>query len=84
MHFNLGVAYMADGDLARAIQHFEQALELNPNSYQSNIQLGLAHQTAKNYQKAREYFNRAINIDPVRQDAVNFLDKLNELQKAGR
>jgi len=84
MHFNLGVAYMADGDLARAIQHFERALELNPNSYQTNIQLGLAHQTAKNYQKAREYFNRAINIDPVRQDAVNFLDKLNELQKAGR
>ncbi|MEK6755074.1 MAG: tetratricopeptide repeat protein [Bacteroidota bacterium] len=84
MHFNLGVAYMGDGDLARAIQHFERALELSPNSYQTNIQLGLAHQTAKNYQKAREYFNRAINIDPVRQDAVNFLDKLNELQKAGR
>jgi tetratricopeptide (TPR) repeat protein len=84
MHFSLGVAYMGDGDLARAIVHFERALELSPNSYQTNIQLGLAHQTAKNYQKAREYFNRAINIDPVRQEAVNFLDKLNELQKSGR
>ncbi|MBM4160611.1 MAG: tetratricopeptide repeat protein [Ignavibacteria bacterium] len=84
IHYNLGVAYMGDGDLARAIAHFEQALALSPNSYQTNIQVGLAHQTAKNYQKAREYFNRAINIDPVRQDAVNFLDKLNELQKAAR
>ena len=84
IHFNLGVAYMGDGDLARAIVHFEQALALSPNSYQTNIQVGLAHQTAKNYQKAREYFNRAINIDPVRQEAVNFLDKLNELQKAAR
>jgi tetratricopeptide (TPR) repeat protein len=83
-NFNLGVAYTGDGDLARAIKHFERALELNPGSYQTNIQLGLAHQTAKNYQKAREYFNRAINIDPIRQEAVNFLDKLNELQKAGR
>jgi len=83
-NFNLGVAYTGDGDLARAIKHFERALDLNPNSYQTNIQLGLAHQTAKNYQKAREYFNRAINIDPIRQEAVNFLDKLNELQKAGR
>ncbi len=84
INFNLGLAYMGDGDLARAIKQFERALELNPHNYQTNVQLGLAHQTAKNYQKARDYFNRAIFIDPIRPEAVDYLNKLNELQKNAR
>jgi tetratricopeptide (TPR) repeat protein len=84
VNFNLGHAYMGDSDPARAIQHFERALALNPMSYTTNIQLGLAFQTMKNYQRAREYFNNAINIDPLRQDAVDFLNKLNELQRTSK
>ncbi|MEX2115817.1 MAG: tetratricopeptide repeat protein [Bacteroidota bacterium] len=81
---NLGLAYMGDGDPARAIQHYERALRINPQSYTTNIQLGLAYQTVKNYQKAREYFNNAINIDPLRQEAVEYLTRLNELQRSGK
>ncbi|MBI4418141.1 MAG: tetratricopeptide repeat protein [Ignavibacteriales bacterium] len=81
---NLGLAYMGDGDPARAIQHYERALAINPQSYTTNIQLGLAYQTVKNYQKAREYFNNAINIDPLRQEAVEYLTRLNELQRSGK
>ncbi|MBP8975873.1 MAG: tetratricopeptide repeat protein [Bacteroidetes bacterium] len=84
IHFNLGMAYMGDGDLAKAIQHYEKALMLNPKSYKANLQLGLAYQNAKNYQKAREYFNNAIGIDPARQEAVDYLTKLNELQRMGK
>ena len=84
INFNLGLAYYGDGDLARAIKQFERALELNPRNYQTNIQLGLAFQTAKDFQKARDYFNSAILIDPYRADAVNYLNKLNELQKNAR
>ena len=84
IHFNLGLAYLGDADPARAIQHFEQALALSPRNYETNIQLGLAYQSTKNYQKAREYFNNAINIDPLRQAAVDFLTKLNELQRSTR
>ncbi|MBI2619344.1 MAG: tetratricopeptide repeat protein [Ignavibacteriales bacterium] len=81
---NLGLAYMGDGDPARAIQHYEHALAINPRSYTTNIQLGLAYQTVKNYQKAREFFNNAINIDPLRQEAVEYLGRLNELQRGGK
>jgi len=81
---NLGLAYMGDGDPARAIQHYERALAINPQSYTTNIQLGLAYQTVKNYQRAREYFNSAINIDPLRQEAVEYLTRLNELQRSGK
>ena len=83
-NYDLGIAFVGDGNIPAAISHFERALSLNPDSYETNIQLGLAHQTAKDYQKARDCFNQAINIDPVRQEAVDCLEKLNELQKAGR
>ncbi|OGU32259.1 MAG: hypothetical protein A2X67_14035 [Ignavibacteria bacterium GWA2_55_11] len=78
---NLGTAFLGDNDPARAIQHFERALALNGKSYKTNIQLGLAHQAVKNYQKAREYFNNAIGLDPTRQDAVDYLTRLNEMQR---
>jgi Tfp pilus assembly protein PilF len=84
INFNLGLAYMGDSDLARAIKQFERALDLNPHNYLTNVQLGSAYQTAKNFQKAREYFNRAIFIDPIRPEAVDYLNKLNELQKNAR
>ena len=84
INYRLGVAFAGDADPARAIQSFERALALNPKSYQTNIQIGLAHQNVKNYQKAREYFNNAIGLDPTKQEAVDFLTKLNELQRTGK
>jgi tetratricopeptide (TPR) repeat protein len=84
INYNLGVAFLGEADPARAIQSFEHTLALNPKSYRTNIQIGLAHQNVKNYQKAREYFNNAIGLDPTRQEAVDYLTKLNELQRSGR
>jgi tetratricopeptide (TPR) repeat protein len=84
INYNLGVAYLGEADPARAIKSFERALALNPKSYRTNIQIGLAHQNVKNYQKAREYFNNAIGLDPTRQEAVDYLTKLNEIQRTGR
>jgi tetratricopeptide (TPR) repeat protein len=83
-NFNLGIAFLGDADPARAIHSFERALALNSKSYKTNIQIGLAHQNVKNYQKAREYFNNAIGLDPTKQEAVDFLTKLNELQRSGK
>ena len=83
-NYNLGIAFLGDADPARAIHSFERALALNPKSYKTNIQIGLAHQNVKNYQKAREYFNNAIGLDPTKQEAVDFLTKLNELQRSGK
>jgi tetratricopeptide (TPR) repeat protein len=84
IHSNLGTAYMGDSDPARAIQQFEIALAMNGKSYKTNIQLGVAHQSLKNYTKAREFFNKAIDLDPVRQEAIEFMSKLNELIRTGK
>jgi tetratricopeptide (TPR) repeat protein len=84
INYNLGVAFLGEADPARAIQSFERALALNPKSYRTNIQIGFAYQNVKNYQKAREYFNSAIGLDPTKQEAVDYLTKLNELQRSGK
>jgi tetratricopeptide (TPR) repeat protein len=81
INYNLGTAFLGDNDPARAIMHFERALALNAKSYRTNIQLGLAHQAVKDFQKAREYFNAAIGLDPTRQEAVDYLTRLNEMQR---
>jgi tetratricopeptide (TPR) repeat protein len=84
INYTLGVTFLGEADPARAIQSFERALALNPKSYRTNIQIGLAYQNVRNYQKAREYFNNAIGLDPTRQEAVDYLTKLNELQRTGK
>lgn len=81
INYNLGTAFLGDNDPARAIMHFERALALNAKSYRTNIQLGLAHQAVRDFQKAREYFNAAIGLDPTRQEAVDYLTRLNEMQR---
>lgn len=83
-NINLGIAYLGEGDLQHAIKQFERALQFSPNNYQTTVQLGLAYQAANDLQKARDYFNKAIFIDPHRMEAVEFLQKLDELQKAER
>jgi tetratricopeptide (TPR) repeat protein len=84
VHYSLGRALLADGDAARATVEATRAIALNPRSYTSYVQLGLAYQTAKNYKKAREAYNAAVGIDPTRQEAVDRLSKLNEIQKSAR
>jgi tetratricopeptide (TPR) repeat protein len=80
-NITLGIAYLGDNDLPKAIKQFERALIFSPNNYQTNVQLGLAYEAAKDFQKARDYFNQAIFIDPHRMEAVEALQKLDDLQR---
>jgi tetratricopeptide (TPR) repeat protein len=74
----LGRAYMANAEPQLALKPFRRALDLNPQSYETCIQLGQAYQATKDFLKAREYFNNAIEIDALRKEAVDALNKLNE------
>lgn len=80
----LGKAYMDNKEPQLALKPFRRSLELNPQSYETCIQLGKAYQATKDFLKAREYFNNAIEIDALRQEAVDALNKLNEQEHSLR
>jgi tetratricopeptide (TPR) repeat protein len=81
IHYYLGVAYNGSTQYDLAIQQYDRALELNNKSIDANIQAGISNRNMKSYAKAREYFKRAIVIDPENQGATDNLKNLDELQK---
>jgi tetratricopeptide (TPR) repeat protein len=81
IHYYLGYAYNGSGLFEEAIKQFERALVLNNKSVNANIQAGIAYQNMKSYTKAREYYQKAIQIDPENQTATENLKRLDELQK---
>ncbi|HET9132138.1 MAG TPA: tetratricopeptide repeat protein, partial [Terriglobia bacterium] len=83
-NFDLGEALLETGEPRRAIKPFRRALELSPQSYETCIQTGKAYQAAKDFTSAREFFNKAIEIDALRQEAVEALNRLNEVEHARR
>ena len=83
-NYDLGVALVANDQASLAIHPLRRALDLNPRSYETCMQLGLACQATKDFKNAREYFNKAIEIDALRKEAVDALSKLNELEHSLR
>lgn len=74
---NLGAAWYAkavphdvhhsinDKDVRRAIQYYEEAIKLNDDDASFHRNLGVAYFDRKEYDKASEEFQRALQIDPT-------------------
>jgi tetratricopeptide (TPR) repeat protein len=66
---HLGIYYMLKNDHNKALEYFEQAEKIEPNTWTINYYLGLAHQRSGNTEKASEYFtiskDRAEAIDSI-------------------
>lgn len=72
----LGCFYLADRDLDRAIDSFERALQLTPNSAEIHSDLGVARlekgkavkavpgEAEAEFSKSLEHLNRALELDP--------------------
>ncbi|OZA28552.1 MAG: hypothetical protein B7X93_07170 [Hydrogenophilales bacterium 17-61-9] len=76
----MGVAYAESGDLALARQQFEAAQKLQPNSVNTNNNLGFVNYLAGAYQVAIEAFKQALRIDAgdkkARENLVLTYDKM--------
>lgn len=79
---NLGAAYLGNPVLAsaeqqmQAIRAFQTALELNPAAPNVHYNLGLIFLDRKETDLAVAAFRRAIQVNPMDQDAHNWLRKL--------
>lgn len=85
---NLGAAYLGNPVLAndqeqqQSIAAFERALELNPVAPSVAYNIGLIYRDRREYDRAIEWFERAIQHNPRDQDARNLLARL-QSQQAG-
>ena len=64
VHNILGLAFQAQGSLDKAIDHFQQALQLNPNDIKACNNLGYALLMQQKFENAAEYFRYALRLDP--------------------
>ncbi len=83
-NYDLGQAFLAFADPLHALGPLRRALDLNPQSYETSMLLGQAYQSTRDFVKAREFFNKAIEIDALRKEAVDALSKLIEQQRSKR
>jgi tetratricopeptide (TPR) repeat protein len=61
--FNKGVAAEHKKDLKAAIEHFQKAIELDPEYLEAYNNLGVRYMENGEYDQALTYFNKAIQLD---------------------
>jgi type IV pilus assembly protein PilF len=82
----LGIRYLQQGRLKLANEKLLKSLNQNPNSTQSNHYFALLQERLKQNQKAKEYFQKAIDLSPkdpeIKNNYGSFLCKTNQPQAA--
>ncbi len=67
--YGLGFAYFENGDVDKAVETFEQAVELDSSNIDAHFVLGLVYADEGEYGKAEEQFIQVLEIDPENADA---------------
>lgn len=81
-HNNLGYVLAAEGRTTEAIEHYQRALEINPDCAESDNNLGTVFLDQGQLDKALGYYRQALAIDPNFAEAHNNLGIL--LSKQGK
>jgi tetratricopeptide (TPR) repeat protein len=72
-HCNLGIALADEGKSSEAIEHFQDALQINPDDAKSLNNLGKVFMTEGRLDEAMGYFNHALQLKP---DDVKVLNNI--------
>ena len=67
-HFLLGTLLLPNSP-EEALQHMESAVRLSPENAQWTTLVGSAHARVRNFERAREFFARALQLDDSQADA---------------
>jgi predicted CXXCH cytochrome family protein len=87
-HFNLAAAYLQLGDIERAEQQLERALELRPYMAAAWKYKGIILNSRDEFERAREALVRSLQIEPldssVYRELITLLRKIGEFEEAER
>ncbi len=77
-HNNLATALDAQGRVAEAIQHYEEALRLRPSDAKAHKNLGVTLYQQGRFDEAAAHFEVALRIDPADKRARALLQQARE------
>ena len=60
IYYKLGVFYMNNDDINKALESYTKAIQLNPKDAESYFNLGFMHINLRQFAQARDYFTKAI------------------------
>ncbi len=64
LYLNLGIAYGAIDDKARAIDYLEKSIAMAPHNIEALNSLGRVYYESNNFEKSRAIFQRVIRLNP--------------------
>lgn len=70
MHEYLGIAYGQVGEMEQALNHFRQALQLDPEDASLYTNIGVAYAWRGEHRQAAEFFERSIALAPDSEKAL--------------
>ncbi|NUN64236.1 photosystem I assembly protein Ycf3 [Pseudanabaena biceps] len=73
-YYRDGMSAQGDGEYAEALANYEEALNLEENSYDRSYvyyNMGLIHASNGDHDKALEYYEQAIDLNPRMPQALN-------------
>ena len=83
-YYSLGLAYyMQDGKEEEAIEPFQKAIELDPESSYNHYSLGETYRCLGVNETATEYYEKALDLDPDNESAQEGLEAIRESEKGG-
>ena len=62
-HFRKGFVYQNQGNLDKAVEEYQKALQLNPNYTQVYTNLGAVYLEKQDYDRAIQQFNKVIELN---------------------
>lgn len=78
LHSNMGRIHLQNGELDRALEEFEQALELDPNYSDALLNIGEVLRLKGRVAEAEHFVERALQVDP---NSIGALAQLGEIKR---
>jgi tetratricopeptide (TPR) repeat protein len=80
-YFALGISYSQTGRMDLAEQAIRKYLGFQPLSVDGNAALGILLFEMKKYTEAREFLEKAVDLDATHEESREYLTRLNEMEK---
>jgi len=65
----VGICYLLEGELNESLEHFNKAIELNPQMSEAWNNKGFVLEELGNYEGAIEAYNKSIELNPQMSEA---------------